>query len=324
MSTLDPDLASDEGNRTRSHHLKTPGPLMASSSSSSSSFLWSSSQASSCIHCPTNCLRSELQTKRRRKRNCNCEESAIQPLHELTSAFTTKTVAMQTMNPSTIKRTLNDVLDPPINSGNDFLWQKCLEMRCFIPPLSYILRRLRSGRYSHRLSSFQESVAMDRIQRILGVLQNPDTSERFLAILGKIEEMLQRWFPHIKATHSDDDAPVKKKKLHHGASSSSSSPPSLTSSSSFTHLKWSHMSPICSSKTPESVLGGASQVESSFHEVAMQDSVVTSTTDSSHLSLRCGPPPPFCFRSPCLERLLQAKESIIAPSEAVEGGAETP
>ncbi|KAG7249659.1 hypothetical protein CRUP_003568, partial [Coryphaenoides rupestris] len=50
---------------------------------------------------------------------------------------------------------------------------KCMALQCYIHPLSSILNGLRSGRYRERLSSFQESVAIDRIQRIMGVLRNP-------------------------------------------------------------------------------------------------------------------------------------------------------
>ncbi|XP_035520491.1 uncharacterized protein LOC118330152 [Morone saxatilis] len=58
--------------------------------------------------------------------------------------------------------------------------RKCMELRCYIHPLSSILNGLRSGRYRERLSSFQESVAMDRIQRIMGVLQNPCMGEKYI------------------------------------------------------------------------------------------------------------------------------------------------
>ncbi|KAG7242770.1 hypothetical protein INR49_020145 [Caranx melampygus] len=65
------------------------------------------------------------------------------------------------------------VLDTPSRTGETRCSLLCMELQCYIHPLSSILRGLKSGRYSERLSSFQESVAMDRIQRILGVLQNP-------------------------------------------------------------------------------------------------------------------------------------------------------
>uniref|UniRef100_A0AAY4BX97 Circadian-associated transcriptional repressor-like n=1 Tax=Denticeps clupeoides TaxID=299321 RepID=A0AAY4BX97_9TELE len=95
---------------------------------------------------------------------------------------------------------------------------KCMELQCYIPPLSSILNGLRSGRYRERLSSFQESVAMDRIQRIMGVLQNPHMGERYVNIVLKMEEMLKSWFPHIKPqNHSTeewraDTTPSKKQK----------------------------------------------------------------------------------------------------------------
>ncbi|KAL2093231.1 hypothetical protein ACEWY4_010543 [Coilia grayii] len=168
---------------------------------------------------------------------------------------------------------------------------KCMELQSYIPPLSSILNGLRSGRYRERLSSFQESVAMDRIQRIMGVLQNPHMGERYVNIILKVEEMLKSWFPHIKPlspaqhpykqTPLDDTQPSsKKQKLSpaalarplvmatavsgcvHPASGGkaalcvrdlglSGGPYSATS------LKWLHTSPICS-LTAEQAQGGAS------------------------------------------------------------------
>ena len=52
------------------------------------------------------------------------------------------------------------------------------------------------------LSSFQQSVAMDRIQRIVGVLQKPQMGERYLGTLLQVEGMLKTWFPHIAAQKS--------------------------------------------------------------------------------------------------------------------------
>lgn len=154
---------------------------------------------------------------------------------------------------------------------------------------------------------------MDRIQRILGVLQNPNMGGRFLSIILKIEEMLQSWFPHIKKNQTDEPE-AKKQKQHHAASLNLS-----------THLKWLHTSPICSLKIPEVTLGrpAASQQE------VTQDDAVSSSTDwtteppprrpAANPRLRRGPPP-FKISSPCLERLLQAKDSIIAPRTAGDDG----
>ncbi|KAJ0066166.1 hypothetical protein NL108_001404, partial [Boleophthalmus pectinirostris] len=47
------------------------------------------------------------------------------------------------------------------------------------------------------LSSFQQSVAMDRLQRIVGVLQRPDCGEKYLNTLLQVEVMLKLWFPQI-------------------------------------------------------------------------------------------------------------------------------
>nr|XP_033933882.1 circadian-associated transcriptional repressor-like [Pseudochaenichthys georgianus] len=106
--------------------------------------------------------------------------------------------------------------NPQSSSGinfclNEQFSQKCTELQCYIQSLSDILQGLRSGRYSERFSSFQESVAMDRIQRIMGVLQNPNMGGRFLSIVLKIAEMLHSWFPHIRPdpTHTEPCTPAK-------------------------------------------------------------------------------------------------------------------
>lgn len=170
---------------------------------------------------------------------------------------------------------------------NELFSHKCLELQCYLSPLSAILRGLKSGRYSERLSSFQESVAMDRIQRIMGVLQNPHRGGRFLSILLKIEEMLQSWFPHVKAASADNSALTKKQKL------CPVSPMWLCcfhEDDSSTSLRWLHPLPVCPSPS------------------LTQDNAVSSSTEPHCVTAR---PLAFSIRSPCLERLLQAKESII-------------
>nr|XP_060614007.1 circadian-associated transcriptional repressor isoform X2 [Anolis sagrei ordinatus] len=75
--------------------------------------------------------------------------------------------------------------------------QKCWELQGFVRPLMELLHRLRMGRLNRGLSSFQQSVAMDRIQRIIGVLQKPEMGERYLGTLLQVERMLKVWFPHV-------------------------------------------------------------------------------------------------------------------------------
>ncbi|XP_039566119.1 circadian-associated transcriptional repressor [Passer montanus] len=64
--------------------------------------------------------------------------------------------------------------DAPPSDGDRLFAQKCRELRGFIRPLAELLEGLRRGRYDRGLSSFQQSVAMDRLQRIIGVLQKPE------------------------------------------------------------------------------------------------------------------------------------------------------
>uniref|UniRef100_A0A0F8AIR0 Uncharacterized protein n=1 Tax=Larimichthys crocea TaxID=215358 RepID=A0A0F8AIR0_LARCR len=155
--------------------------------------------------------------------------------------------------------------------------------------------------------------------------------------------MLQSWFPHIKPNLTDDGVQPKRQKHHHhhgGASlppppppsslaslcSSDVDPASLGSLYSTTHLKWLHTSPICSLKTPESMLvqrassstsSSTSPLPTPLGQEVTQDNAVSSSTDSHKTTTplrRLGRGRlAFKISSPCLERLLQAKESIIAP-----------
>uniref|UniRef100_A0ACB8EQG1 Uncharacterized protein n=1 Tax=Sphaerodactylus townsendi TaxID=933632 RepID=A0ACB8EQG1_9SAUR len=92
--------------------------------------------------------------------------------------------------------------------GDQLFSQKCRELHGFILPLRELLGRLKMGRFDRGLSTFQRSVAMDRIQRIVGVLQKPGMGERYLGTLLQVERMLKVWFPQIalKSSHTDRDA----------------------------------------------------------------------------------------------------------------------
>ncbi|CAN9504066.1 unnamed protein product [Ophioblennius macclurei] len=75
--------------------------------------------------------------------------------------------------------------------------QKCEDLHRFIRPLFELLHGLQAGRFDRGLTSFQQSVAMDRLQRILGVLQNPEMGEKYLQNLLQIEVLLKMWFPLV-------------------------------------------------------------------------------------------------------------------------------
>ncbi|MCJ8728342.1 hypothetical protein PDJAM_G00003410 [Pangasius djambal] len=81
--------------------------------------------------------------------------------------------------------------------GDLLFAQKCLELQGFIRPLLELLNGLKKGRFDKGLSSFQQSVAMDRIQRIVGVLQKPHIGEKYLPTLLQVEMMLKLWFPQV-------------------------------------------------------------------------------------------------------------------------------
>ncbi|KAM6937526.1 uncharacterized protein ciartb [Xenentodon cancila] len=211
---------------------------------------------------------------------------------------------------------------------------KCMELQCYIHPLSSILNGLRSGRYKQRLSSFQESVAMDRIQRIMGVLQNPFMGEKYIDIILKMEEMLKSWFPNVKlqdqptVTHMEDAVQSKRLKLSPVTTTAAGSPVATGDPSAGTkalratdltppgaysasNLKWLHTSPICS-PVAEQAQAGPRHLLSPRDTDLTQDSAVSSSTDSQTKtdSVPRGPPPGK-INAPCLERLLKSTDSII-------------
>ncbi|XP_023674745.1 uncharacterized protein [Paramormyrops kingsleyae] len=209
--------------------------------------------------------------------------------------------------------------------GNKLFAHKCSELQCYIPPLSSILNGLRSGRYRQRLTSFQESVAMDRIQRIMGVLQNRCMGEKYVSIILKVEEMLKNWFPKVKPGEQGDMgqeemALPKKQKLCVGSPARSVPPAhrgpigaspshietSLLGPCFSTRTKWLHMSPICSPavESPPGRLPSADQD-------LTQDSAISSSTDIRTDTPPPGRPPPAKINAPCLERLLKSTDSII-------------
>ncbi|XP_072250289.1 uncharacterized protein [Leuresthes tenuis] len=87
----------------------------------------------------------------------------------------------------------------PKSEGDLLFARKCAELQGFVRPLLDLLNGLKKGRFDHGLSSFQQSIAMDRIQRIVGVLQRPNCGEKYLNTLLQVEVMLKLWFPQISA-----------------------------------------------------------------------------------------------------------------------------
>ncbi|XP_029803769.1 circadian-associated transcriptional repressor [Suricata suricatta] len=176
---------------------------------------------------------------------------------------------------SGVKRSRDGELQKTVNiqgcvtEGDLLFAQKCKELQGFILPLTNLLDGLKMGRFERGLSSFQQSVAMDRIQRIVGVLQKPQMGERYLGTLLQVEGMLKTWFPHIAAQES----PLGKGRhvltrhfpSHHGypAPSSPASPMGKMDQTQLghlvlkskqpwrlmewpaVHLTWTHTTPIC-------------------------------------------------------------------------------
>ncbi|CAL8247267.1 unnamed protein product [Lota lota] len=85
----------------------------------------------------------------------------------------------------------------PKSQGDLLFAKKCAELQGFVNPLLELLTGLKRGRFERGLTGFQQSVAVDRIQRIVGVLQRPSCGERYLSTLLQVEMMLKLWFPQI-------------------------------------------------------------------------------------------------------------------------------
>ncbi|XP_073904303.1 circadian-associated transcriptional repressor isoform X2 [Castor canadensis] len=176
---------------------------------------------------------------------------------------------------SGVKRTRAGELETSLNiqgcttEGDLLFAQKCKELQGFIRPLTDLLNGLKMGRFERGLSSFQQSVAMDRIQRIVGVLQKPQMGERYLGTLLQVEGMLKIWFPHITAQKaslgSSKHQLIKHFPSHHSDSTPSSPAPPVEKMDQtqlghlvfkpnqpwhFTqwpamNLTWIHTTPIC-------------------------------------------------------------------------------
>uniref|UniRef100_A0A3Q2R3C0 Circadian associated repressor of transcription n=1 Tax=Fundulus heteroclitus TaxID=8078 RepID=A0A3Q2R3C0_FUNHE len=113
----------------------------------------------------------------------------------------------------------------PKSQGDLLFAQKCAELQGFVRPLLELLNGLKSGRFDQGLSSFQQSVAMDRIQRIVGVLQRPDCGEKYLNTLLQVEAMLKLWFPHIATQPVSSSSSVATSPAHSLQDASSATPP---------------------------------------------------------------------------------------------------
>uniref|UniRef100_A0A8C2TWB7 Uncharacterized protein n=1 Tax=Coturnix japonica TaxID=93934 RepID=A0A8C2TWB7_COTJA len=90
----------------------------------------------------------------------------------------------------------------PPSDGDRLFAQKCPPMVSPNSPHGM------GGSHPAGLSSFQQSVAMDRIQRIIGVLQKPEMGARYLGTLLQVEVMLKVWFPHVAPKAGPDPDPV--------------------------------------------------------------------------------------------------------------------
>ncbi|XP_041932572.1 circadian associated repressor of transcription a [Alosa sapidissima] len=89
----------------------------------------------------------------------------------------------------------------PPTEGDLAFARKCSELQGYLRPLLHLLNGLKTGRFDKGLNTFQQSVAMDRLQRIVGMLQKPHLGEKYLRSLLQIEMMLKMWFPQVRLQH---------------------------------------------------------------------------------------------------------------------------
>ncbi|CAJ1083289.1 uncharacterized protein LOC117827561 [Xyrichtys novacula] len=103
-----------------------------------------------------------------------------------------------------------------VTPGDLAFAQKCTDLRRFTRPLLDLLNGLKTGRFDKGLSSFQQSVAMDRLQKILGTLQRPEMGEKHLQNLLQIEIMLKIWFPQVafRSTHTSSQKTTPRISTH--------------------------------------------------------------------------------------------------------------
>ncbi|XP_056598082.1 circadian associated repressor of transcription a [Triplophysa dalaica] len=121
---------------------------------------------------------------------------------------------------------------------------KCSELHGYVRPLLELLNGLKTGRFEKGLSTFQQSMAVERLRKILGVLQKPDLGDKYMGTILQLEVLLKAWFPQVIPQHHDGTSslhnpmarvqprwnqdqlhiPVKKRRLSWSDSESQSSP----------------------------------------------------------------------------------------------------
>ncbi|XP_074836790.1 circadian-associated transcriptional repressor [Carettochelys insculpta] len=148
--------------------------------------------------------------KRQKSGEVETRKAAASPLTEGDRLFAQK---LDTLMPLAKLRRLCAYSRPIAKAF--WMFKQCQELQGFIRPLAELLNGLKKGRYERGLSSFQRSVAMDRIQRIVGVLQKPEMGERYLGTLLQVEMMLKVWFPHValNSSHPDSSPAERARKL---------------------------------------------------------------------------------------------------------------
>uniref|UniRef100_A0A3Q4G7T3 Uncharacterized LOC102790795 n=1 Tax=Neolamprologus brichardi TaxID=32507 RepID=A0A3Q4G7T3_NEOBR len=234
------------------------------------------------------------------------------------------------------------LLQPPISSMEArhalllcaYCLPPCAELQGFIRPLLELLNGLKRGRFDRGLSSFQQSVAMDRIQRIVGVLQRPDCGEKYLNTLLQVEMMLKLWFPQIPTQPVSTASSVATSPARSLQEASGSTPPHKhrdqlhipvkepgkvskyqAGQSSKPSLTWVHVAPILSPRN--TCLSHDALTASRRGSPATQDSSISSTTPYKH---------PKNLKKPirCQSQPVAGQQSERGTTETTPGESQSP
>lgn len=198
--------------------------------------------------------------------------------------------------------------------GDMIFAEKCKELRVFIRPLMGLLNGLKTGRYQKGLTSFQQSVAMDRIHRIVGVLQKPAMGGRYLRTLLQIEMMLKLWFPKValrtkmsQGTHVEDFE-------HHRSKCPRTSVFHSQSHEAVKHNSEKHViaqSPSVTASSSQQTVGGAG-----LENPLLKTSWGAVNMTWMHVSPICNPPPV----EPNLSRVgAETQKAIVEPGSTGYG-----
>ncbi|XP_028327224.1 circadian-associated transcriptional repressor-like [Gouania willdenowi] len=202
----------------------------------------------------------------------------------------------------------------PKSQGDLLFAQKCAELQGFVRPLLELLNGLKQGRFDRGLSTFQQSVAMDRIQRIVGVLQRPNIGEKYLSTLLQVEVMLKLWFPHISTQPQSADSSTAASPARFLQDSSNTTPPHKHKDQLHIPVKKRRLSWTGSdSPTPSPILPKSSRVSSEEKNTRQLQDERTSVHFSPSLSSDA---------NPCVADVATNSQQLMDDTKGTDGDGE--